>query len=448
MNSEAVDTGSVRIDELLDAGKWSPFQKFILGLLSLAYLTDGLANQSLGLAIPALVQDWGLPREAFASIAAIGLVGLTIGAVIGGMLGDRFGRRSTMIASTAVFGIATIAQAWASSPGELAAMRFVDGIGIGAMIPNGAALIAEFTPRPRRAFAIAFGMAFIPVGSMLAGLVGAMVIGPYGWQGLFVTLGGISLAVAVLLLFLLPESPTYLAISGGSQDRLRAIAARCGIRSGSAVIGAAEPRAGAEERTPLSALFDRDVASSTVFLWIAFFFCLLANYSMFSWVPAMLASLGFAVSLTGLGMTWLSLGGIIGGIGCGWLIGKCGSRVVVIAFAAGGVVSSFALGLLIDRGVGGLAGILGFLFVIGIFASGLLNGIYTFAAFIYPDRARSTGVGAAAAAGRLGAIVSSYAGVIALAVGGASGYFLLIAGSLAISLVAVASIKRQIPKAA
>ena len=448
MNAGAGDARSVRIDELLDAGKWNPFQKFVLGLLSLAYLTDGLANQSLGLAIPALVQDWGLPREAFASIAAIGLVGLTIGAVIGGMLGDRFGRRSTMVASTAVFGIATIAQAWASTPGELAAMRFVDGIGIGAMIPNGAALIAEFTPRPRRAFAIAFGMAFIPVGSMLAGLVGAMVIGPYGWQGLFATLGGISLAVAVLLLLLLPESPTYLAISGASQERLRAIAARCGIDPGSAVIGAADPRTDAAERTPLSALFDRDVASSTVFLWIAFFFCLLANYSMFSWVPSMLASLGFALSLTGLGMTWLSLGGIMGGIGCGWLIGKCGSRMVVIAFAAGGVVSSLALGLLIDRGVGGLAGILGFLFVIGIFASGLLNGIYTFAAFIYPDRARSTGVGAAAAAGRVGAIVSSYAGVIALAVGGASGYFLLIAGSLAISLVAVALIKRQIPKAA
>ena len=446
MNTDAAGAESVKIDELLDQGAWSPFQKFVLGLLSLAYLTDGLANQSLGLAIPALVRDWGLPREAFASIAAIGLIGLTIGAVVGGMLGDRFGRRMTMIASTAVFGFATIAQALAATPWELAAMRFVDGVGIGAMIPNGAALIAEFTPRRRRAFAIAFGMAFIPVGSMLAGLVGSVVIGPHGWQGLFVVLGGISVAVALLLLLLLPESPTYLAIAGGSQDRLRAIAARCGIDPGSAIIGADDPRAGRAERAPLAALFARDDASSTIFLWIAFFFCLLANYSMFSWVPAMLASLGFALSLTGLGMTWLSLGGIIGGIGCGWLIGKFGSRAVVIVFAAGGVISSLALGLLIDRGVGGLPGILGFLFVIGIFASGLLNGTYTFAALIYPDRARSTGVGAAAAAGRIGAIASSYAGVIALTVGGASGYFLLIAGSLAISLVAVALIKRQIPK--
>lgn len=102
--------------------------------------------------------------------------------------------------------------------------------------------------------------------------------------------------------------------------------------------------------------------------------------------------------------------------------------------------------MFIDNGGGGLAVILGFLFVIGIFASRLLNGLYTIPAFIYPDRARSTGVGSAAAAGRIGAIASSYAGVIALSVGGVSGYFQLIAASLGISLIAVAMIKRQIPK--
>src|SRR5690242_304323 len=92
--SEVADATSVNINELLDQGRWSGFQKSILVLMSLAYLVDGVANQSLGLAIPSLMQDWGLPREAFASVAAIGLLGLTIGAVIGGMLGDRFGRRT------------------------------------------------------------------------------------------------------------------------------------------------------------------------------------------------------------------------------------------------------------------------------------------------------------------------------------------------------------------
>ncbi len=201
------------------------------------------------------------------------------------------------------------------------------------------------------------------------------------------------------------------------------------------------------KRTPLSALFADGVGSSTAFLWLAFFFCLLANYAMFSWVPAMLAGLGFALSMTGLGMTALSFGGVVGGIGSGWLIKRYGSRVTVLTLAAGGVVLALALGLLINSEVRSLGFILTFLGLIGFFSAGLLNGLYTFSAFIYPDRARGTGVGAAAAAGRVGAIASSYAGVIALSWGGASSYFLLIAGALFVSLMAVAMIRRQIPKA-
>jgi len=433
------------ISDLIDRGDWSPFQKLTLALLGLAYLTDGIANQSLGLAIPALMADWALGREVFASVAASGLVGLTLGAVLGGVLGDRIGRRSVVIASTAFFGVATMAQAWVSNPTELLALRFVDGLGIGAMIPNGAALISEFTPRRHRAVALAIVMAFIPVGAMVSGLLGSLLIEPYGWEGLFLVLGGTAVAAALLLLAFLEESPVHLARSGASQERLRRLARRCGLAVGEDPITAADPTEAGPPRLPLADLFSAGLASSTIFLWIAFFFCLLANYAMFSWVPAMLASLGFALSLTGLGMTALSLGGILGGAGCGWLIGRFGSRVVVLTLAAGGIAASLALGILIRYGVGGLGMILSFLFLIGIFSSGLLNGLYTFSAFLYPDRARSTGVGAAAAAGRIGAIASSYAGVIALSVGGASGYFIVIAGSLAISMAMVALIKRQIP---
>lgn len=447
-HAKAASATSANINELLDKGAWSPFQKQILALMSLAYLTDGIANQSLGLAIPALMQDWQLPREAFASIAALGLLGLTIGAVIGGMMGDRLGRRTMMIASTGFFGLMTLAQAWADSTGTLAVLRFLDGIGIGAMIPNGAAMISEFTPRRERALALAIGMTFIAVGSTLAGLIGAAIIEPHGWQGLFLVLGSISLVVALLLALLTPESPIYLANSGARQDRLQAVAQRCGLDAGGAVLTANARDGAATHRTGLGALFTADVASSTVFLWIAFFFCLLANYAMFSWVPAMLAGLGFALSVTGLGMTALSIGGVIGGMGSGWMIKQFGSRGTVIGLGVGGCALSLLLGLAI-RGEGqSLPVILGFLATIGFFTAGLLNGLYTFSAFIYPDHARGTGVGAAAAAGRAGAIASSYAGVIALGVGGASSYFLLIAGSLLVSVVAVALIRKQIPGAA
>lgn len=445
-SSTVDDAQSININELLDEAKWGPFQKAILGLMALAFLTDGIANQSLGLAIPALMQEWDLPREAFATVAAIGLVGLTIGAVIGGMLGDKIGRRLMMVGSIGLFGVMTIAQAWASSPTELLLLRLIDGIGIGAMIPNGAAMISEYTPRRERAVALAIGMTFIAVGAMMAGIIGSAIVEPYGWQGLFIVLGGLSVAVSAVLLVLLPESPIFLANSGKSQNKLHSIAKRCGLTLGDGRIVANVPAEAATHRTPVSALFTKDVRSSTVFLWIAFFFCLLANYAMFSWVPAMLAGLGFALSLTGLGMTALSFGGVVGGMGSGWFIKKFGSRGTVLCLAAGGVIMAFVLGMAIRSEVQSLTTILVFLAFIGFFSAGLLNSLYTFSAFIYPDYARGTGVGSAAAAGRIGAIASSYAGVMALSIGGASSYFLLIAGSLAVSLVAVAFIRKQIPK--
>jgi MFS transporter, AAHS family, 4-hydroxybenzoate transporter len=405
---------------LMDEGPWTGHQKLILALMAFAYLTDGIANQSLGLAIPALMKDWHLPREAFAVIAATGLLGLAIGAVIGGLLGDRIGRRMMIIASTGLFGLMTMAQAWATGPSDLLPLRFLDGLAIGAMIPNGAALISEFTPKRERALALAIGMTFIAVGSMVSGLIANQIVEPYGWQGLMLALGGLALVAALLLLFLLPESPVFLARQSGSVEPV------------------------AVERTPLATLFKPEVASSTMFLWIAFFFCLLANYAMFSWVPAMLASLGFALSTTGLGMTALSFGGLVGGMGSGWMIKMFGSRRIVLGLAGGGMVMALALGLMLRSGVNNLGAILTLLAITGLFTGGLINGLYTYSALIYPDHARSTGVGAAAAAGRIGAIASSFAGVAALGMGGASGYFLLVAGALALSLVAVAQIRKQV----
>lgn len=438
----------IDVAALLADAPWSAWQKGVLALLSLAYLVDGIANQSLGLAVPVLMKAWNLPREAFAPVAAIGLLGLTIGAVGGGMLGDRIGRRRMMVGSVAVFGLLTFAQGWAGSIRDLLWLRLADGLFIGAMIPNGAALIAEYAPRKQRAVALAIGMTFIAVGAMMAGMIGAAVIPATGWQGLFHVLGGVALAVAAVLALALPESPIHLAARPEAHPRLRAIAARCGLSLGEGPILAATAGKAATGRLSLGTLFADGVGPSTIALWVAFFFCLLANYAMFSWVPAMLAALGFALSLTSLGMTALSFGGIVGGIGSGWMIRQWGSRGTVLGLTAGGIVAATVTGLVVQGKLDSLPLIFALLALIGFFTAGLLNGLYTFSAFIYPDHVRGTGVGAAAAAGRVGAIASSWAGVVALGMGGAGGYFMLIAGALAVAFVAVALIRHQIPKAA
>ena len=91
----------------IDAAPWSGFQKWILVLLSLVFAVDGLANQSLGIALPALIADWRVPPGVFAPVAAANLAGVALGSIAGGLLGDRLGRRWALIGAIILFGLTT-----------------------------------------------------------------------------------------------------------------------------------------------------------------------------------------------------------------------------------------------------------------------------------------------------------------------------------------------------
>lgn len=436
---------AVNVGSMIDHGPWGPVQKFVVALLALAYLVDGIANQSLGLAIPALTHALDLPREAFASVAAIGLVGLTIGAALGGVLGDRLGRRPMLVGSVLLFGAMTMAAGSAPSLSALFWLRFLDGLGMGAMIPNGAAMISETTPLRNRSMAIGLSMVFIAVGSMLAGVIASFLLVRYGWTTHFHVLGAIGVAAGLILLLMLPESPVFLARVRGNSERLAKTMCRFGhAMTADQPIVRTVP-AGGERFTSMHVLFGDGVARSTWALWLAFFFCLLASYSVFSWVPAMLADLGYPLSMASLGMTANGAGGIVGGILSGYFIERFGSRRSILWSAVGGIASALLLGGMIAAGITSLALVFAALAVLGFFISNVHNGMYTLSAFLYPPHVRSTGVGAAAAVGRIGAIASSFVGVAALALGGGTGYFVVIAGSILVTLLGTAQITRHVP---
>ncbi len=429
---------------MIDHGSWSRYQKSIVALLAVAYLVDGIANQSLGLAIPALTKAWGLDRSAFASVAAIGLVGLTLGAAFGGFLGDRIGRKPMLVGSVFLFGAMTMAAGEATSLSLLFWFRFLDGLGMGAMIPNGAAMISETTPLRHRTNAIAITMVFIAVGSMTSGVIASMILPVYGWQTHFHVLGALGLVAALLLVFRLPESPLFLARVKGNGPRLSQTMARFGLELDPGAALGAPPKAGGRFSS-IAILFGPDVRRSTLALWFAFFFCLLASYSVFSWVPAMLADLGYPLSMASLGMTANGAGGIVGGLISGWVIARFGSRRAIIVSAALTALTAAVLGGLIYAGITNLVLVFSALAVLGFFISNVHNGMYTLSAYMYPPHVRSTGVGAAAGVARIGAIVSSYVGVAALAIGGGASYFLVIALAILLSLIGTALVTRHIP---
>jgi len=438
-------SAALRIDvtRSLEDGAWSPFQKIVLALAALAFTVDGLANQVLGLALPALIRDWGLARQAFAPVAALGLVGVALGTALGGLLGDRYGRRAGLIGSLLLFGVMTAVAAGARSLDALLALRFLAGLGIGGAIPNGAALIFELTPVRLRGAAIALSMTFVPVGGVVSGLLGAWVLPRWGWRALFLVSGALPVLLAIAFVFVLPESPRFLARLPRHRAALLALLRRCGqhIDASSELI-AERARA---VHAPLAELFGAELLHDTLALWVAFFFCLLASYSLFSWVPTLLMGAGFPLSMTSLGMTAFNLGGMIGGVAGGWLIACLGSRAAVLGLAGAASLGAVALGVLpLDVHAIRLAMLA--LLIEGFFIGGLHNGLYTVAAFLYPPFARATGIGAASGTGRIGAVLSSFTGVLALQLGGSSGYFWLVAGACALALVGSALVRRHVPR--
>src|SRR6266699_2623738 len=175
---KTVDVGSV-----IDEGQWSGYQKLLILGTALTIILDGIDNQLLGNAVPALMKDWSLPRGAFTMVLALSPLGMMIGGAIGGMLGDRVGRRTALLGSVVSFAAVTLAIATVNGVMMLGILRFLAGLGLGGAMPNAAALASEYVPRRQRPFAVTLTIVCIPLGGTLA----------------------------VLLFKVLPESPRFLA---------------------------------------------------------------------------------------------------------------------------------------------------------------------------------------------------------------------------------------------
>jgi len=433
-----VDVGS-----LLDAGPWSGYQKLLVGVTALAIVLDGFDNQLLGIAILPLMGEWGAPRAAFAPVLAGGMIGMMVGGALGGLVGDRIGRRAALLASVASFGALTALTPLVDDVVALGVLRFFTGLGLGGAMPNSAALASEYVPGRHRPFAVTLTIVCIPVGGTLAGLVGAQILPQFGWRVLFLVGGLVPLALAAVLWQMLPESPRYLARRQERWPELTTLLRRLGhdVPPDAAFSDAAEPSvARASPRELVAPGFRRD----TLALSASFFFCLLSVYVGINWVPSMLAGAGFDVGVASNGLAAFNLGGVAGATVGALVMRRAGSRVTMLAMTAGAVAGAVVMAV-VPLGAQPTLVVLALLAWTGGLINAVQTTMYALAAHVYPTAIRATGVGTAVAVGRLGGVLSTYAGSWALDAGGPSQLFALLAVTMTVVLVALASVRRHIP---
>ena len=435
----------VDIGPVLDECRWASYGMLVAFLASLAFLVDGLALQVVSLSIPAIMQDWHVPRGAFSNVVAIGYFGISIGTVCAGMLADRFGRRRMLLASILVFGLATAGISFVHDIPALIALRFIDGLGLGGSIPIATSLIAEFTPTARRSRAVNLGMISISVGGMCAGLMAAQILPAVGWRSLFLAIAAVTLAVLLLLLAFLPESPRYLVRDPGSHSKLRRILARLGIEA-SPDARLVDSRRSTAGRTSLSELFGHNTLFNTLVLWAAFFCCLMITYIVVSWIPTVLAGRGYALAVTSSTLSIYGFGGILGSLLCARFMETLGSRKTMSALAGLGAGVAFTLSFLPLGPQYSQVPMVAAVLSLGLCVGGLTGCLYSIAAQTYPPAVKATGIGAASGVGRIGGIISPYLAAMVIGFGGSTAFFQFVGFCSLCLMGCILLIKTHIPR--
>ncbi|KAB0504654.1 MFS transporter [Pseudomonas moorei] len=407
MSHETVD-----IKAWIDSRPVTRYQWLIMGLCFFIVLFDGLDVAVMGFIAPSLIQAWGLSKAAFGPVMSAGMVGLAIGALTAGPYADRLGRKKVLLLAVSGFSVLSLACAFARNPYELATLRLLTGVALGAAMPNTTTLLAEYLPERNRSLFITIMFTGFNMGSGLGGLLAAWLIPLHGWQSVLLVGGILPLVLLPLLWLLLPESARFLAARNAPAAQIAKVLNKLGGKfSATTNFTLAEPQA--QHKAPVRMLFSERYRNGTLALWLTYFMGLLVIYLTMGWMPTLLRDGGLSIeraaTITGL----FQIGGTVGAIVVGWIMDRRNPNgVIATSYALGGVfillLGAFSLeSSLLAVGV----------IAAGFCMSGAQTGLNAFAPGYYPTDFRATGVSWMLGIGRFGAIFGSLIGGAVLSLG-------------------------------
>ena len=385
-----------------------PFSKYQWMILALCFVTvamDGFDTAIIGFIASDLVQEWGVQKADLGPVMSAALVGLAVGALTAGPMADRIGRKKVLVLSILVFGGFSLVTAFATNLTQLTLLRFLTGLGLGAAMPNAATLMSEYAPERRRALLVNLMFVGFPIGSSMGGFISAWLIPHYGWQSVLILGGVMPLALAVLLIFLLPESARYMVVKNQPQHKIATILKRIAPMADNASFVLQEAGQ-VKEKSALGVIFSPRYAVGTVMLCLTYFMGLLIFYLLTSWLPLLIRETGASLSQASIITALFPLGGGIGVLILGALMDKLNpNKVVAVGYVLTGVfvcLVGFSTNSLVLMGV--------MVFIAGTIMNGAQSSMPALAAGFYPTQGRATGVAWMLGLGRFGGILGAFSG--------------------------------------
>jgi MFS transporter, AAHS family, 4-hydroxybenzoate transporter len=202
---------AVAAEAVLENQRLGALQLRVAVLCALVQMCDGYDLNSVAWAVPSLIHEWHLPPSTFAMAFLWSSIGIMVGALSAGPIGDRFDRRPLLLGSLTLFGIASLLSAVVGSLSVLSLLRFFTGVGIGGGFSGAAALTGDYAPHRLRATMIMATFTGAPIGGFLGGQIVALLLAQWGWRMIFVLGGIFPLALVPVLVLWLSESPQFLA---------------------------------------------------------------------------------------------------------------------------------------------------------------------------------------------------------------------------------------------
>lgn len=412
-----------------------PMHWSILLATGIGWLFDSMDVGLVSFVMPALQKEWGLSPSELGLIGSVGMVGMALGAALSGSLADKYGRKRVILFTLVLFGLATGFAGLATGLTTMLLARFFVGLGLGGELPVASTLVSEISPLAVRGRFVVLLESFWAWGWIAAALIAYLLIPQYGWRVAFY-IGAVPALAAVFLRRSIPESPRFLVQQGRYQEA-------------DAIVSQMEQQAGIkinksnkdwtlvkEQGVSFGELWSGSFWRSTLTLWLLWLGINFGYYGFVMWIPTLLVGKGFMVIKSLQFVLIMTLAQVPGYFTAAYLIEVIGRKAVLILYLTGTAVAAYFFGQ--SNTVTEIM-VMGSLLY--FFSLGAWGAVYAYTPENYPTWARGTGVGWAAAVGRLGAIAAPYVvGVVYQAQGKENGYavvFFMLTAVFAITALAV-----------
>jgi len=354
-----------------------------LGLMPIAALS--VSRNLLGTAFsPAAGGDW------FAWFTAALMFGAAVGGIGLGNLGDRIGRTRAMGLSILFYSIFAAMGAWAQTVEQMLVLRFLVGLGVGGMWPNGMALVAESWPGASKPLVSGVMSAGLNLGILLLSQLARLwPITPDSWRWIF-QLSGVPAVLGIVVLVALPESPAWLA-SRGSLKKTPA---------------------------PLAGLFRPSLIRVTLAAIVISSIPMVGAWAASKWMIPWADKVAGAANAEYKAATqgWWAIGAVIGSLLGAQLAGWMGRRRSYLFISAGATTLTIAMFQLTAPLQPGFHAVV---FAQGLVATLIFGWLALYLPALFPVEVRATGSGLAYNSGRFATAIGVLgAGLLFSALGG------------------------------